>query len=159
MSRLNAAIAWRPPVPFYYGWLIMGMAAVGTFAGTGLSQVVIGGIQDFILDDTGWNRRSLALAVTAGTWLSGLIGPLMGYLADRLGPRWLMAMGAALVGIAFFILAGAHNFGLFFGVYVVGRSMSNTTLIGIVPRTAAVNFFRRRRNIALANSLHVSAGG
>lgn len=126
------------------------MAALGTFAGTGLSQVVMGGAQDFILDDTGWDRRSLALAVTTGTWLSGLMGPLMGHLADRVGPRWLMPLGVALVGIVFLIIAGVNSFSIFFIVYVTGRGLSNTTLIGIVPRTTAVNFFRKRRNIALA---------
>ena len=126
------------------------MAALATFAGTGLSQVVLGGAQNFILDDTGWDRRSLALAVTAGTWLSGLIGPVMGHLADRVGPRWLMPIGVALVGVAFLLIAGVNNFSIFFIVYVTGRGLSNTTLIGIVPRTTAVNFFRKRRNIALA---------
>jgi len=41
---------------------------------------------------------------------------------------------------------GSHHF----AAYILGRAISNPTLVGVVPRTAAVNFFRRRRNIVLA---------
>ena len=36
-----------------------------------------------------------------------------------------------------------------YAAYIVGRAITNPTLIGVVPRTVAVNFFQRRRNFAL----------
>ena len=150
MSTLAALRGWRPRTPFYYGWLVLAMCALGTFAGTGISQVVLGGIQGFIFEDTGWTRSTLALGVSLGTWSGGFLAPFVGRLADRYGPRWLMPIGLVIVGISFFSLAGVHSVWQFYLAYMLGRAVSNPVLIGVVPRTAAVNFFRRQRNISLA---------
>ena len=146
----NRLFNWRPRTPFYYGWLILGMASFATFCATGVSQVVLGGIQVYIADDTGWDASTLSYAATAGTWCSGLIAPAIGRLADRYGPRWLMSTGLLIAGVCYLLLADVNTVWQFYAAYVVARAVSNPVLIGLVPRTAAVNFFRRRRNIALA---------
>ena len=156
---LARALSWRPPTPFYYGWLIMGMAALATFTCTGITQVVLGGIQDFIFEDTGWSRSTIALAVTLGTWTSGLISPLIGRLADKHGPRVLMPLATVAMAISFFALSRVSQVWHFYAAYIFGRGLGNPILIGVVPRTVAVNFFRRRRNLALAlNSLNRPIG-
>ena len=143
---------WYPPIPFYYGWFVLGLAGCATFAATGSSQVVLGGVQDFIIEDMGWSRSTLAFAATAGTWTSGLITPIVGNLADRYGPRGLMPIGLLIAGTAFFLLSGIDSVTQYYVAYIMGRAISNPVLIGVVPRTVAVNFFRRRRNIVLAIS-------
>jgi len=143
---------WYPPIPFYYGWFVLGLAGCATFAATGSSQVVLGGVQVFIIKDMGWSRSTLAFAATAGTWTSGLITPIVGNLADRYGPRGLMPIGLLIAGTAFFLLSGIDSVTQYYVAYIMGRAISNPVLIGVVPRTVAVNFFRRRRNIVLAIS-------
>ena len=150
MSTLAAALNWRPTTPFYYGWLIIAMAALGTFAATGVTQAVLGGIQGFIIEDLDWSRGTIAVAATAGTWSAGLLAPAAGRLADRYGPRWLMSVGLVVVGLSLFSLAGIQYVWQFYAAYILGRAVSNPVLVGVVPHTAAVNFFRRRRNTALA---------
>ena len=109
-----------------------------------------GGIQVYISDDTGWDPSTLSYAATAGTWLSGLIAPVIGRMVDRYGPRWLMSSGLLVAGVCFLLLSGVNAVWQFYAAYVIARAVSNPVLIGLVPRTAAVNFFRRRRNLALA---------
>ena len=149
-SMFQSMINWRLRTPFYYGWLVLAISSVATFAASGLTQVVLGGVQVYITDESGWGDGSLAFAATLGTWLSGAIAPIIGRLADRFGPRWLMPFGLIIAGIAFFVIAGSDSVWQFYAGYVVGRAVSNPVLVGLVPRTSAVNFFRRRRNIALA---------
>ncbi|PKB66138.1 MAG: hypothetical protein BZY81_07830 [SAR202 cluster bacterium Io17-Chloro-G4] len=149
-SLLNSVSNWRPGAPFYYGWLILAISFLAAFAASGVTQVVLGGIQVFITDDTGWKASNISIAVTAGTWTSGLLAPFIGHLADRHGPRWLMSIGLVIAAISFFSIAGTQAIWQFFAAYIVGRAISNPVLVGVVPRTAAVNFFFRRRNMALA---------
>lgn len=149
MSLVRSIAEWRPRTPFFYGWLVLGTAAVGTYAATGITQIVLGGIQSLIFEDLGWKRSTIAFAVTAGTWTSGLLTPIIGRLADRHGPRLLMPAGALVLACSFFALAGVHAVWQFYVAYIIGRGISNPVLIGVVPRTVAVNFFRRRRNLAL----------
>ena len=152
MTILKTIADWRPRTPFYYGWLILAMSAVGTYAATGATQLVFGGVQNFIFEDMGWERSTIAYAVTAGTWASGLLTPFVGRLADRYGPRGLMPLAAFIAGVCFFALAGIHAVWQFYIAYIIARAIANPMLVGVVPRTAAVNFFSRRRNLALGIS-------
>ena len=152
ISLLKTLADWRPRTPFYYGWLILAMSAVGTYAATGSTQLVFGGVQNFIFEDMGWDRSTIAYAVTAGTWASGLITPFVGRLADRYGPRGLMPVAAFIAGVAFFAIAGMQAVWHFYAAYIVARTIASPMLVGVVPRTAAVNFFSRRRNLALGIS-------
>ncbi|MYE54640.1 MAG: MFS transporter [Chloroflexi bacterium] len=152
ISLLKTLADWRPRTPFYYGWLILAMSAVGTYAATGSTQLVFGGVQNFIFEDMGWDRSTIAYAVTAGTWASGLITPFVGRLADRYGPRGLMPIAAFIAGVAFFAIAGMQAVWHFYAAYIVARTIASPMLVGVVPRTAAVNFFSRRRNLALGIS-------
>ncbi len=147
-------LAWYLPTPFFYGWLILGMGSLSSAAGASVSQVVLGAIQVYIVEDTGWDIGTLSIAVTAGTWCSGVLAPFAGRLADRYGPRYLVTMGLLVVGCSLLVLSTVptHTLWPFFTAYIIGRSISNPFLIGVVPRTATVNFFRRRRNITIAIS-------
>ena len=149
-SIFGSLLGWRPRTPFFYGWLVLGIAGCTTFAGSGVTQVVLGAIQVYITEDTGWSKGTLSLAASAGTWSSGLLALLIGRLADRYGPRWLMPVGLIVVGVCFLALSGVTSVWQFYVSYVLARAVSQVVLIGLVPRTAAVNFFRRRRNLTLA---------
>lgn len=142
-------VGWTPRTPVFYGWVVLAMVALGTYAATGVAQVVFGGIQNLIYEDMSWDRATIAFAVTAGTWGSGLLTPFIGRLTDRYGPRPLMPIGAAIVGVSFFALAGIGQVWHFYAAYMVGRAIANPTLVGVVPRTVAVNFFSRKRNLAI----------
>ena len=106
MSVVSAIADWRPRTPFYYGWLVLGTAALGTFAGTSVSQVVLGGIQNLIIEEMQWDRTTIALAATAGTFAAGAMSPFAGRLADRYGPRGPMTVGVLVVSVCLFALAG-----------------------------------------------------
>ena len=149
-SSLSALLNWRPNTPFYYGWLVLGLSGAGAFVATAVAGVVLGGVQSFILEDTNWPRTSIGLAASCGVWMSGVFAPFAGRLADRYGPRWLMPVGVIVLGLSMVAIGGVHAAWQFFLAAVIGRAISQPFLIGVVPRTMAVNFFNRRRNIALA---------
>ena len=104
MDFIQSIRNWTPKTGIYYGWIILGVASLGTFASTGSAQVTLAGVQNFILDDTGWDRGSLALGVTAGTWTAGFLTPLFGRVADTKGPRVSMPLAAILIGICFYFI-------------------------------------------------------
>ena len=152
MTLLHRALDWRPATPFYYGWLILFTGALGTFVATTLAGVVFGGIQGLISEVMNWSRSAIGITAAAGVWGSGLIAPFIGRLADRHGPRWLMPIGTVVLGGCLYALGGVTTIWQFFLFAVIGRAISQPLLIGLVPRTVAVNFFDRRRNLALAFS-------
>ena len=152
-------LGWHPRPPFYYGWLVLGTAALGAFIGTGVAQTVLGGIQDLIAQDMGWDRTTLALAATLATWTSGLTMPFVGKLVDRYGPRYMMLAAALVVSACAFALGGVNSVWQFYVAYIISRSFAGPNLQNLVPRTVAVNFFRRKRNLALGITALNRIGG
>ena len=150
---------WHPRPRFYYGWLVLGTASLGAFIGTGVAQTVLGGIQDLIAQDMGWERTTLALAATLATWTSGLTMPFVGKLVDRYGPRYMMLAAALMVSACAFALGGVNSVWQFFIAYIISRSFAGPNLQNLVPRTVAVNFFRRKRNLALGITALNRIGG
>ena len=133
----------------FYGWYIIGLTGVSAvFAGT-TSQAFFGVFLRPIEDETGWTRSSIAGAVTLATFVGGGIAVFIGKLADHYGPRFLMTMGvfAYTAGYAGMLLVTQvwHLYIAFF----VARMAALQFLAGVVPRTMAVNWFRRRRGRAL----------
>ena len=60
---------------------------MGAFVAASVSQTVLAGVQDLIAYDMEWDRKTIALAATFGTWTSGMTMPFIGRLVDRFGPR------------------------------------------------------------------------
>ncbi|MCI0867961.1 MAG: MFS transporter, partial [Chloroflexi bacterium] len=146
MTTLERALNWRPITPFYYGWLLLAVSSLGAFVATTVAGVVFGGIQGLIFGEMGWSRSTVGITAAVGVWLSGLVAPFVGRLTDRYGPRWLMPVGTIVLGVCLYLLGGVNSIWAFFLLSVVARAISQPLLIGVVPRTMAVNFFDRRRN-------------
>jgi len=134
MTILEATLNWRPRTPFFYGWLVLGVGALGAFVATSIAGVVLGGIQGFIVEETGWHRSSIGLAAAVGVWGSGLLAPFIGRLADRYGPRRLMPLGTLLLGLSLFVLGGVHAMWQFFLIAVLARAMSQWCPISMNKR-------------------------
>ena len=158
-TALKTLARWHPRPKFYYGWLVLGTASLGAFIATGVAQTVLGAVQDLIAQDMGWERATLAFAATAATWISGLTMPFVGKLVDRFGPRYIMFAAALVVAAAFFALSGVHSVWQFYLAYIIARSFAGPNLQNVVPRTVAVNFFRRKRNLALGITALNRIGG
>ena len=138
---------------------MLGTAALGAFIATGVAQTVLGGVQDLIARDMGWERTTIAFAATAATWTSGLTMPFVGKLVDRYGPRYMMLAAALAVSACFFALGGVNSVWQFCLAYIIARSFAGPNLQNVVPRTVAVNFFRRKRNLALGITALNRIGG
>src|SRR2546425_11749161 len=82
---------------FFYGWSIVAIAfvtmGVGVNARTAFSLFF-----PPILDEFGWPRGLTAGAFSFGFLVSAVLGPLLGRLMDRRGPRAVMLLGVALAG-------------------------------------------------------------
>ena len=152
MQQLYKFLNWKPNTSFYYGWVVVGLTLPATFCATGLAQIAIAGAQDYIYEDMGWSRSSIAFAASAGTWIAGLLAPIIGRITDKYGARYLMVFGLLVAACSFFIISFSHNIVMFYSAYITGRAISGPILINLTPRTIVVNFFRKKRNIILSTT-------
>ena len=149
MELFKRATSWTPKTTIYYGWIVIAVGALGTYASSGSAQVTLAGIQTLIFEDTGWDRSTIALGITIGTWVAGLLTPVFGKIADTHGPRLAMPLTSLIVRVCFYWIGGMSAIWHFYVAYIIARGLGNPVLIGVMPRTVAVNFFDRKRNLAL----------
>jgi MFS family permease len=135
--------------PFFYGWIIVGIAMLAGFLGSGVSNVTMAVALKPITEDLGWSRTLTSSAITIGSVAGGLLAPLIGPLADRLGPRILLPCGAALVGTFVMCLSLTYEPWQFYATFVPGRAFAETLLTGVVPMTAVTNWFYLKRPRAI----------
>lgn len=137
----------RPRI--FYGWYIIGLSgASAIFAGT-TSQAFFGVFLKPIEDDTGWTRASIAGAVTIATFVGGGVAFFIGRLADRYGPRVLMTIGVVTYAVGYTSMLFVTQIWQLYIAFFLARMASLQFLAGVVPRTTAVNWFRRMRGRAL----------
>jgi len=140
------------PIPgaprFFYGWSIVAIAfvtmGVGVNARTAFSLFF-----PPILDEFGWPRGLTAGAFSFGFLVSAILGPILGRMMDRRGPRAVMLLGVALagagLGLAPLVTAPWHLY-LTLGVLVGG----GTVCLGYTGHALFLpNWFVRRRGLAI----------
>lgn len=135
----------QPRQPFFYGWVIVGVAALAGCLGSSVNNVAMAVIFKPLSEDLGWSRSLTAGAIALGTIASGLVAPVFGRLADRYGPRLLQPAGAAAVAALALGLSLVTEPWQFYATYVPARALAATLLFGVVPLTAVTNWFYLRR--------------
>ena len=153
----------RPSI--YYGWYIvvatgfvMTIATVPLFHAMTLWAVALE-------NQFGWPRGQLSLALTLTRIEGGLMGPLEGYLTDKLGGRKMVLIGFLILGVGFLIfwqidagfwpVAPLYMFYLAYMVMAAGQGMGSW-----VPMMTTINnWFSRRMATAMGWANFMSRGG
>ena len=142
----------RPPLahrlPFFYGWVIVGIAfvtaALGITARTAFSLMFPPIVEEF-----GWHRGLAAGAFSFGFGLSAVVSPFIGRLMDSRGPRFVIEIGvlltvAGLVGATW--IASPWQLYLTLGLLV---GLGANCLGYSVHSQFLPNWFSKRRALAI----------
>jgi MFS family permease len=140
---------WSSRLPFYYGWLIVGIAfvtmAIGVTARTAFSLLMPPLINEF-----GWDRGLTAGAFSFGFLVSAVLGPIVGRVMDARGPRIVIMTGVLLMSAGLFLaphIERPWHLYATLGVLVGGGAnlMTYTVQSQFLP-----NWFVRRRGLAIS---------
>lgn len=94
------------------------------------------------------NHAAMSVLFATITGLSFFLAPFTGELADRYGPRPVVAAGAVLMGAGLVLTAQMHSFALVLVTY--GGGLGAGAACVYIPSVAAVGeWFKIRRDIAL----------
>ena len=143
----------------FYGWWLLGAGTVVMMMQGGLYAYGFPAFFVPLASTLGASRGALSLAFSFTRLESSLLGPIEGYMIDRFGPRGIMYVGFALLGLSFILFSFVDSllgFYLVFPIIALGASLS-----GFLPVITAVNnWFSRRRGLATGiSSAGVNMGG
>jgi MFS family permease len=145
----KASLRWATRLPFYYGWVIIGVAFV-TMAVAVTARTSFSLLMPPLIDEFGWDRGLAAGAFSFGFLVSAVVSPISGRVMDRRGPRMVIESGVVLVALGLFVapfIASAWHLYLTLGVAVGAGAnlMSFTAHSQFLP-----NWFVRRRALAIS---------
>ena len=108
-------------LPFFYGWIVLASASstqVVRNASASLTLAVF--IYPLAADpELGWSRTLISGAASVGGLAASALSPLVGWLIDRYGARFVLASSVFIMGLATISLAWATIpifFYLFYGI-------------------------------------------
>jgi len=143
----------------FYGWWLAGIAALVMVIGT--VPLFQGMTAWFVVleNQFGWSRTQLSGAFSLTRVEGSIMGPIGGYLIDRIGPKRMVLIGLLILGAGFLLWSRITNLWQFYLVFVI---MSAGAGLGtwLPMMTVLNNWFIRRRSTAMALAMEgFSVGG
>jgi len=144
-----------PQQKTFSGWWVVAGAFAVMFMGFGAAYA-FGSFFHSLRDEFGATRREISLVFSLTALLYFSLGALSGSLADRFGPRRIIAVGGLLVGLGLLLAATTHSLWQVYITYSLGVGLGVGA--AYVPAVGAVQrWFIRQRG--LASGLAVSGIG
>jgi MFS family permease len=132
----------------YYGWVVVGVALTAMVCAAGL-RALPGPLMLPLEQEFGWDRATISVAVAINMLLLGLIGPLIGRLADTRGPKAVMLGGLSLLVVSLLgllLVREAWHLWLMWGV-VGGLGAGAST--GVLVATLSSRWFTKSRGLVI----------
>ena len=98
----SSMASWFSRLPFFYGWVIVGLAFV-TMAVSVTARTAFSLLMPPLIDEFGWHRGLAAGAFSFGFLVSAALGPIVGRVMDRHGPRLVIETGVGLLSAGLFL--------------------------------------------------------
>jgi MFS family permease len=133
----------------HYGWIMLASVALMTFASSG-SRFSFGVFVIPMSQELHWGRDQLALAASLNLILAGLMRPLVGILADRIGSKQMAMTGVALGGTALILTSFARELWQFYLAYGVLLAIGYACASPVTVTTLVGQWFVKRRSLAMS---------
>ena len=130
----------------FYGYIVAGAGFITWFIGWGAYALCFGVFFKPLLTEFHWTRAETSLAYSLSLFIQASLGIVMGWLTDRLGPRFVVAFFGSFLGWAFLLISRMETlwqFIVFYGlVGGIGASVLNIPIMATISR-----WFVKRRGL------------
>ncbi len=136
----------RPGI--HYAWVVLGAVMLVMVTASGLRSV-FGVFIKPLEAEFGWDRAALSGAAALSLFLLGAVGPFVGRLADRWGPRRVLALSLLILGTG---TIASSRVGTLWHVYVTSGILMAAGAGGAglaTAATVAARWFETRRGLVI----------
>lgn len=137
---------------WFYGWTIVVVISIISFAGGVETNPVLGVFQIPMTNEFGWSRSLYTMPMSIGSFLGGIGGLIIGPIMDKHGARWVMGIAILIMGLTFILMGFVENISHHFILQILGRTVIASTFFMVVGVVIPKWFITMRgRAIAFAN--------
>lgn len=135
--------------PFFYGWVIVAVSAVGFFFSGPGQTYSVSVFVDPLISHFGWSRSLVSSLYSAGTLCAGFALPWIGRQVDRVGHRRVMPLVAGGLAAACLLMSLVINPLMLLIGFVLIRLLGQGSMT-LVSSTLVPQWFRRMRGRAMS---------
>jgi MFS family permease len=133
---------------WYYGWVVVAVAFLSLLISLGIrfsySVFFVALTKEF-----GWDRASTSGIFSVSLLLFAVIGPLLGYLLDRLGARAMFVTGSAVLALGLFLSGTTQSLLQMMIYYAIIASIGLAALSLGIHSVVLSRWFVRKRGLAI----------
>lgn len=145
-------------LPVYYGWIIVATIATILTAAAG-ARLLYGVVLKPMSEQFGWDRASLTAAVMINMVAMCVLQPVVGLLADKIGPKRILVGGTLLIAAMLVPLSFATRLWQIYALYGLIGSVAFAATSPVNITTLVNRWFVRRRGTALSLATSGTAFG
>lgn len=148
MIRINKnQLPIRPP--FYYGWVIVIVGAMGLFFSIPGQTYSISVFIDSYIEESGWSRSFVSTVYSFASILAGLLMFFVGRFVDRFGQRNMTVFVSLMLGLACLISSISMNPIIIFVGFLMLRLFGQGAMT-LIPQTLIPQWFVKKRGRAIS---------
>src|SRR5712672_204241 len=143
----------------FYGWKMVGAATGMQFLQAGLMMQAFGAYVAVLSEEKGWSKTALSGAAALHQMEVAILGPLLGWMLDRFGPRRFVRAGVVMFGVGLMGLSRVNTLPQFYAAFVL--IALGVSCCGFFPlNVAIIHWFERWRARAISSmSIGLALGG
>src|SRR5882672_650980 len=133
----------------FYGWRIVIAGGALQFLQSLLLNQAFGAYVAVLVEERGWSKTALSGAAALKSTEVALLGPVLGWMVDRVGSQGIIRAGILTFGIGFMLLSQIDTLAEFYAAFVIvalGSSMFSNFLVSVT----IIQWFEKRRARALS---------
>ena len=128
-------------------WLVI-VGCITHAVNTGLSYFGMSAYFPSFEREFGWSRTAISGAFSLARIESGLLGPMEGYVTDRVGPQRMIFIGLFLCVGGFLALSLVDSLPMLYAVIVLGIVLGSSLGYNMPISVLIAKVFRERRSLA-----------
>ena len=145
--------------PVYYGWWVLGAAALTEMLAIGSTSYAAGLFVLPLQHDLALSRADANSALPISFAGAALIAPLIGYLLDRFPPQWVIGIGVVALGSGFITISMTSSIPLMVLALLFPVAAGGMAIGPLATSTLTSRWFYRRRGLALGIATVATSGG
>ena len=142
---------------FYGWWILVSVFFISAYA-NGVVFYSFTAVLEPIVKGFGWSYAQVSFAASIRGFETSFLGPLVGFLFDRYGPRWLIFAGGVIIGVGLILLSYAGSMAMFYAAFFL-MAMGLSSCTGFILTTAVGRWFSKKLSLVTGIALCGSAVG
>ena len=133
----------------FFGWWVLATCMVMQILTASFTMQSFGAYIAVMKEEFGWSTTVFSVAFAIQQASGGFLGPVIGWLVQRFGPRRVVRVGLIIFCLGLIFLSTIQSIPMLYASVIV--LALGASLAGFLPlNTVAVQWFERRRSTALA---------